>query len=364
MKKIFSTCVLLIAFAVCTTEAAQHEAAQQWTPSFDKGVNIAGWMVYYPEGAYADVGTFNEEDVAWIAKQGFDHIRIPIDGSVLVGLDGQLVRPMLQPLNRAVEWAKQNKLGVVVDLHIMQGIPVAVKLEGDAHWSNALWRDTLVDLWAQIARAYREEGAHLRFEILTMASPPTAEIGADLNRRVVEAIHAENKERVVYVAAYRSGNFDHLDSMPLFPDSTRVHYALHFFEPLMFTLQGVPWDQRFANIDRNIPFPFQLDNLGEYFQPGDSQLQYNKQRIDEAFIDAQFARAGAWAKKHKARVYISEFAVYRVADAESTERYIRALRRASERHGFAWAVWDYNGEFAVRREGKPTAVWKGLFSEE
>src|SRR5690606_27507857 len=76
-----------------------------------------------------------------------------------------------------------------------------------------------------------------------------------------------------------------------------------------------------------------------------------------------FARAGAWAEAHKARVYVSEFAVYRVADAESTERYIRALRRASERHGFSWAVWDYNGEFAVRRDGQPTAVWKGLFTE-
>lgn len=358
MKKNFSILTLLFAFTACMTEAAQ-----QWMPSFNKGVNIAGWMVYYPEGAYADAGTFNEQDVAWIAKQGFDHIRIPVDGSILAGLDGKLIRPMLRPLDQALTWASQHKLGVVVDLHVMPGIPVALQTGDDAHWTNPLWRDTLVGLWAQIARAYREEGTHLRFEILTMASPPTAEIGADLNRRVVEAIHAENKERVVYVAAYRTGNFDYLDSMPLFPENPRVQQVLHFFEPLMFTLQGVPWDQRFANIKRKIPFPFQLDNLGEYFPPGDSQLRYNNQLIDEEFIDAQFARAGAWAKKHEARVYISEFAVYRAADAESTERYIRALRRASERHGFAWAVWDYNGEFAVRRDGKTTAVWKGLFSE-
>ena len=50
------------------------------TYTFKKGVNISHWLSQNgPEQPYA-AAWFDEEDVAWIAAQGFDHIRYPVDG--------------------------------------------------------------------------------------------------------------------------------------------------------------------------------------------------------------------------------------------------------------------------------------------
>ena len=71
-----------------------------------------------------------------------------------------------------------------------------------------------------------------------------------------------------------------------------------------------------------------------------------------------------WLATHapNIEVYLGEFGVYEKAPDESRARYIRAVRQAAEKHGWGWAVWSYNGGFAVRTDdGQPTPVLTGLF---
>lgn len=82
-----------------------------------------------------------------------------------------------------------------------------------------------------------------------------------------------------------------------------------------------------------------------------------------AQVDEAFAKVAAWAKQQAPgrEIHIGEFGVYRTADDASKARWITAVRGACERHGFGWAVWDYQGGFAVRApDGSPTAIARAL----
>ncbi|HEX2099645.1 MAG TPA: hypothetical protein VHF69_03220, partial [Candidatus Synoicihabitans sp.] len=91
------------------TSAAERPA------SFKRGVNVSHWLSQnYPERPYA-ADWFTEEDVAWIAKQGFDHIRYPIDGRVWLREDDTLDETKIAPFEQALRWTKQHGLSAVLD---------------------------------------------------------------------------------------------------------------------------------------------------------------------------------------------------------------------------------------------------------
>ena len=51
---------------------------------------------------------FSAADAAWIAEHGFDHVRIPIDGRILIGLEGKLIHELLEPLDQALAWCEMQ----------------------------------------------------------------------------------------------------------------------------------------------------------------------------------------------------------------------------------------------------------------
>ena len=80
-------------FAAFVTTASAQSSTTGTAPakfSFQRGVNVSHWLSQnFDERPYAATW-FTEEDVAWIAQQGFDHIRIPVDGRLWRNADGSL----------------------------------------------------------------------------------------------------------------------------------------------------------------------------------------------------------------------------------------------------------------------------------
>jgi len=100
--------------------AAQAEAGKQ-TYSFKRGVNISHWLSQ--KGGPRPYGApwFGEADVEWIAKQGFDHIRLPVDVRTCMAADGKLDPEKLKPIADAIGWSRHHGLGLVLDAHFLPG---------------------------------------------------------------------------------------------------------------------------------------------------------------------------------------------------------------------------------------------------
>ena len=78
-----------------------------------QGVNVGDWL-----SQKANI-SFKESDVQMLSNLKYDHIRIPVDESILFNADGSKNAESFTKLHTAVEWARKYNLKVIVDLHIL-----------------------------------------------------------------------------------------------------------------------------------------------------------------------------------------------------------------------------------------------------
>ena len=327
--------------------------------SFRRGVNISHWLSQnYEERTYA-AGWFTKADVDWIAAQGFDHLRIPIDSANWTTPDGHLKLAALAPFDTACQWAQENGLGVILDMHSLPGADFSTG-------NTALFTDpaTYVKaeaLWSEIAAHYAEAGPWLRFELL---NEPIAKENSQLNpiqAWLLQAIRLTNPTRVVYLTTNKSGSFAAVADLSL-PDDPNIALTLHFYEPMLFSHQGAQW--MYLNGLPPIEFPGTIPSF-DGFLPGDSYWrQFSGTTIStEKSILPPFEMLSTLLKQKGVHVeiHIGEFGAYKYAPDDSRERYCEAIVRTAEQHGFGWAVWDYRGGFEIRNaNGDPTGAMRGI----
>lgn len=330
--------------------------------TFQKGVNISHWMAQHFEGKYADPWRFSESEAKWIAEHGFDHVRIPVDGRILLSVEGKLINELMEPFDRALIWAKKYHLGVILDMHYLPGSEFLKSAEENALWRDPQLQNVALSLWKQLAEKYLPYRDILRFEVMNEAvAPKHSDVNA-LNEKLVTAIRGIDKDRILYVTANEWGMFKNAEFVHVFKDDPNVQYVFHYYEPIIFTHQNAPWVPYLIDYyTKAVSFPDKLTDLDKYFPKGSPMLVFNNVELDAGFINNDFDRLGAWAKRNKVQVLISEFGVINRADADSARRWVAALTSAAERNGFGLTIWDYKGDFRVNDNGKPTANWEGLF---
>lgn len=343
-----------------TQEPMGQDEERSYT--FKRGVNISHWLSQNHEGRPFAAAWFDEEDVAWIAGQGFDHLRLPVDFRLLLAPDGTLDAARLRPVEDTIFWAGSRGLGVVLDAHFLPGADFN-SVGGDKRvFGDPKLEAQVAELWRSVARHFADEGPWLRFEVL---NEPVAAENRQVNgfmRRMLEAIRESGSMRVVYVTTNRWSGFGTIGDLEL-PDDPNVALTLHYYEPMVFTHQRAAW----AGFKETLPpvaFPGTTPAVAGHTLPHYSLDVVPGRALTVAGIEKDFAMVEAWVKKHAPdiEVYVGEFGAYRAAEPESRRRWIRTIVGQCEKRGWGWAVWDYQGGFAVRNaDGKPTAVLEGLF---
>jgi endoglucanase len=332
------------------------------TFTFKRGVSIAHWMAKIPDGAELGAAWFGPADLDWIAAQGFDHVRFPVDGRLVWRADHTLDEARLAPLVRALDATKARGLGAVLDLHFLPGGRFQKDTQDPAIFTDPAARAEAAACWARLAERFRAEGAFLRFELINEPFAPDAAQLNTLNRALLAAVRQHDPARVVYVTTNLSSTFATLPDLQV-PDDPHVAILLHYDEPAVFTHQRASWKGCPPDMPV-VEFPGRVPDLRGLFPEGHFAHRASLTELTVAGIRAEFARAAAWlqAQAPGREVYLGEFGVYEAAPAESRTRYIRAVSEAAADLGWGWCVWSYNGGMAVRdTAGRPTPVLAGLF---
>ena len=304
--------------------------------TFKKGVNISHWLSQNGERMTYGAPWFGESDVDWIAKQGFDHIRLPVDFRLCLAPDGSLDEAKLKPIEDTIRWAKARGMGVVLDAHFLPGADFN-SVGGDSRaYTDAALQDTAAQCWRLMARHYANEGPYLRFEIL---NEPVAAENKQLNpfmHHMLAAIRESNPTRMVYVTSNKWSSFHTVGDVVL-PDDPNIALTIHFYEPLVFTHQRASW-AGFKNTLPPVTFPGTVPDVTGYTLPAFHMKLHPGDTIGPAEIDATFAKVSAWLAEHapKIEVYVGEFGVYLPADADSKRRWIETVRKDAETRGWGW----------------------------
>jgi endoglucanase len=319
-----------------------------------RGFNLTGWL---------DQATPRRPEIETLRRlreRGFSHVRLPVQPELLMPNDTEqrLRQQHWQELDRALDSLLGLGFAVSIDVH------PGAKF-GELHRTQPERGLALLSaLWRALADRYRSRPAdRLFFEIL---NEPTADARTwDRQGRTLAAEIRKHAPR--HTIIYGPGNFQ---SIPTLVDlaplaDPNVIYAVHFYQPMTFTHQGLDWSPkdplRFLS---DIPFPStadpiavktQADRLMKEGHIEAAQLLRNELRSPwtPARITAELARAGAWATTNHRPVIVNEFGALSLKSQPADRaRWIATVRYAAEQNCLGWAHWEYADSFGfVRREG-------------
>lgn len=352
-------------FAADPVPAAPASAPARDRYTFDRGVIVNHWLAsnFAPSAAPAvhyGAPWFDEEDVAWIAERGFDHLQIYVGGDHWIRPDGALDERAISHFDDALRWARHHRLGVVLAMYAVPGYRTAVMggpapTDTASPFTDPATRADAAYLWWLTAKRYADVGDELRFELLVQ---PNADTAADLRAYYEEALRSVRRfgaDRVVYLTP-RGGSIDHVDDVAI--SDPHVAVSLTFREPAPFVFQwGRPGEPR-------VTFPGRVPDLATFADVDPSWRSYSNTEWTVDSLTRELDRQIGLARRLAGRreIYISTFGVMPGIDDGSARAYLRTIRAGLDRHRVGWAVYDYSTGGAIRANGTggATRVVDGL----
>ena len=320
-----------------------HRAASR----FSRGINI-GNCLEVPPGANWRV-PHNAGDLRAIAREGFDHVRIPTAWQHYCGPPPTytISDAFFRAVDDLVTNAVQYGLNAIVNVHHFDRLAT----DPPAH-SNQLFQ-----IWRQVARHYRAYPPELAFEILNEPrGGATTEWMNGFYAAVLPEIRASNPNRTVFVQPGQWGAVHALGRLSLPARDDNLIVSVHSYVPFLFTHQGASWAGPSASTT-NITYPGPPQTPATPAFPttnhpssADWLVQYNTLPSGinpcsrSAFV-AGLEYARDWSRYYGRPVHVGEFGCYHYAPAASRLRFYREKRECLDQLGLGWAAWDWKAGF-------------------
>nr|AGU11488.1 Cellulase [uncultured organism] len=312
-RRICQALACCAALLPAAASAAATDDAFKAAASLHRGVNVLGYDPLWRDPAHA---RFQPRHFTIIRKGGFDFIRLVLQAFDHMDAQNRLDPKWLATLDRVVRQASDAGLSVIIDEHDFN------KCSDDPD----ACAPKLKAFWQQIGDRYRGAPRSVLFELL---NEPHGKLDADrwnaLLAQIIPVVRASNPKRTLVIGPTNWNSLGKLDVLKLPTDDRNIVVTFHYYEPFRFTHQGAPWTD-----NRNLHgIPLTQD--------------------DEARIRADFATVAAWSKAQNRPVLLGEFGAYDKSGTPIADRvrYTETVRRAAESHGFAWAYWQFDGDFVL-----------------
>ncbi|MBQ9132460.1 MAG: cellulase family glycosylhydrolase [Clostridia bacterium] len=321
-----------------------------------KGMGIGGWLTNYkrfnvipPERrmqiTIGDMEHFEsyitEEDVAYIASLGMNHIRLGFDQIVLEESPYVYRETIIGILHNFVGWCRKYGLRPVLNMHKAIGnycdIPEECGLMQDKELQHRF-----VAVWKKLEDEFAGEN-DVVFELLNEVVNAMSEEWNAIAEKTIAAIRAKNKQRLIIVGGVEWNNPPALLKVKVYDDENII-YTFHCYEPNAFThQQGVlQASQLFYN--RKMPYPCEdIERYRDYYRVVSGRKKYEEyDRMDIKFLRDYLAPAKEFIEKHPDKVlWCGEFGTIRHAKLEWRENWMRDMITILKEWDIPYCVWNY-----------------------
>jgi endoglucanase len=346
-------------------EQLTHAVPDEAIKALSHGFNLAGWLDG-PQSVPPEISVLRT-----LRKAGMTHIRLPVSAERVMqrftsaqDIDGQL-----RSLDHALKVLLSIGYHVSVDLH--PGERFSRLHRDDPEASMA----ALEDAWNHLAGVIERRSPALVFAEL-LNEPDIAPARWQIEAETLAKFVRRLLPRTTLVIG--PTNWQRADSLPEFVplDDPNIVYAIHFYDPMVFTHQN-HWDPADPLSDiKGLPFPVRADDPAVKDvrqQLNDNRRHRALEMLDTAIaaakagdvIDRQLQPAVAWQQRFRRPLIINEFGVLKGgAPEESRVRWLRSVAGFADRHCWGWAHWEYAQGFGLldSATGKPDAgVMRALF---
>ena len=321
---------------------------------FMHGVNLGGWLSQYGEPSGRHFDTFiTASDIAQIAALGLDHVRLPVDYSVVEDEAGNPLEAGYGYIDRCVRWCGENGLNLLLDLHRTFGYtfdPTVQDVDKEAFFRDPQMQARFFALWRRLAQRYGSN-PRVAFDLLNeVVSPNVTEEWNGIAGRAVGIIREYAPDAWIVIGGV---GYNHVTSVPLLrpPVDGRIVYNFHCYEPMAFTHQKAPW-LAYMPKDRTMDYPISLAEYERLAAPlgiGTPLPAENRPAaFGPDFFDRLFAPAVRYAAANGAPLYCGEYGVIDQAPPEASLRWLRDITAVMDRYGVGRALWTYkNMDFGL-----------------
>jgi len=230
----------VIAALLLAPAAAQEPAAQRWLPATAsklprwRGFNLLEKFVL-GQGRKP----FLEDDFRWISKLGFNFVRLPMDYRFwIVDKDWEKFdEATLREIDQAVEWGNRYGIHVMLNFHRAPGYTVAKPKEPTDLWTDPETQRVCALHWATFARRYKGiPNERLSFNLMNEPSKIDPQQYYVVAKKLVEAIRAEDPQRLVVADGYQWGQIPCLELAEL-----KIAQATRGYAPGSLTHYMASW---------------------------------------------------------------------------------------------------------------------------
>ena len=315
---------------------------------FMHGVNLGGWLSQANETTKEHYESFiTEEDIKAIAKMGLDHVRLPVDYTLIETEEGEPIEEGYKYIDRAVAWCEAYGLNILIDMHNTYGYtfdPLAVGADREIFFRDEALQKRFYKMWDRLSSVY---GSHKNtaFELLNeVISPDIAENWNDIIDQAIDVIRANAPHSWIVVGGVRYNN---VTSVPLLraPKDDRIVYNFHCYEPIVFTHQKAYWVEAMPK-DRTVDYPLTAGELCTLSEGLPDELAQAIKHVDEELkgtdiFETLFVPAVEAAVTNDAPLYCGEYGVIDQAPSEAALRWMKDIRVVFEDHHIGRALWNY-----------------------
>lgn len=310
------------------------------------GVNLGGWLSQYSQYSHPHFQSFiHEEDIRLIKSWGMDHIRLPVDYSVLENP----AQPFTYQesgfgyLELCLSWCKQAGLKVVLDLHKAPGFSFD-DLRASTLFDDAILQERFLALWREIALHFQGEEDYLIFELLNEILLPDSRPWNVLVQRAVETIRRVDTHHTIMIGGNYYNAPSQLAELEIQSD-TNLIYTFHFYEPLVVTHQKASWVPGLNKYPEAVDYPDICTGLDSYLG-GHPEYQaalghYRGKMLDQDYLLSVLQPALDFREICKRPVYCGEFGVIDRAPTSARRNWNHDLVALLNHAHIGHAYWSY-----------------------
>lgn len=307
------------------------------------------WM--FVRGKEACPRPADERELDFIAGEGFNFIRIPMDYRYWTeGTD--YLHPdesVLSQVDRYIEACRSRGLHVSLNMHRVPGYCInRPELEKHNLWRDPEAQQGFSGLWRIFAERYRGiPSESLSFDLVNEPDqilpthPCTRADHEKVIRATVSAIRSVDPGRQIIIDGWGGGH----QPLPELADLGLKYGVIHSgrgYAPFPLTHHQAEWVR---NREADPPMPV---------YPG-------RNRSGETWdIDWLRRFYAGWVSigRQGVPIHIGEFGCYNKVDNEVALRWFSDLLQVFRENGWGYALWNFRGPFGIVEHGRPGTVYE------
>lgn len=325
----------------------------------------------------------SDELITAVHASGFDFVRLTVDPGPFLQMTGERRDALDTILRTTIQRFRARQLSVIVNFHsnsqVAQYRPETIFVGAEKPLFTVY--SAMISRAARLLANMNDSGVALE----PVNEPPTGYDSATAARWqtmmevLYRAARREAPRLTLVITGAQGGSWRGLTLLdPASFGDENVLFSFHYYEPHLFTHQGVESSEPRERFWRNmqaLPYPAIKGEEGAAiravqdqisadpaFSAADKALQsiaakaaitiYFREGWDAKVIDVAFDSVTAWASRNNidtSRVLLGEFGATRNNPASNSagERaraaWLLDVRCAAERRKFRWSIWELNG---------------------